>query len=430
MGQTLDINVHHITRLEGHGNIRVRATDGKLEDCKLEIVESPRFYEAMLRGRKYTEAVHITCRICGICSCGHTCASLRGMEAALGITPSEQTVVLRKLLLDGEFLESHVLHVFYLAVPDLLGVGSVIPLVETHRPVVEIALRLKRLANDICGVVAGRHIHPIAAVVNGFSKLPKLADLLPLRDRLVAARQDMAVAGGVLATLTWPDLQRETEYISLTHPTEYALYEGTIKSSLGGELDPQNYLEWVNEYLVPHSSAKFVRSPRSQSYAVGALARFNNNADQLCEPAQQVAAALGLKAPSYNPFMNNVAQVVETIQVIETALERINWLEEHGIHEEDRSVKVKAGRGVGAVEVPRGILFHDYTVDAEGRIAAANLIIPTGQNLANIEYDMRKWVPEIIHEPQEDIRLKLEMLVRAYDPCISCSCHLLDVEFV
>ncbi len=431
MAQTFNINVEHVTRVEGHGNIRVNVKEGVLEDVKLEITESPRFYEAMLRGRKWNEAVHITCRICGICSCGHTCASLQAMEAALGVTPSEQTVVLRKLLLDGEQLESHLLHVYFLAAPDLLGVGSVIPLVDTHREVVERALRMKRLACDICRVVAGRHIHPIAAVVNGFTKLPNMDDLLALRDRLVEGRADVAASVELFQALApkIPQFEREMEFISLTHPDEYAFYHGKVKSTDGPIIDVKDYLTLIDEWVVSHSRAKHTKASR-ESYMVGALARFNNNHTQLKPEVQQAAEALGLKAPCYNPFMNNVAQLVEVAQCYETAIDRINWLDEHGLHEEDRTVQVKAGRGVGSSDVPRGILFHEYEIDDSGTIVDANLMIPTNQNLNNIEHDMRALVPEIIDQPPDDVRQTLEMLVRAYDPCISCATHLLDVEFV
>lgn len=424
------INIHDVTRVEGHGDIIVDVQSGEIKELKLAITESPRFFEAFLLGRKWYEAVHITCRICGICSVGHTCASLQAMENALGVEISEQTRLLRQLVFAGETLESHYLHVFYLVAPDLLGVPSVLPLVQTHPDVVKMALRLKRLANDICCTVAGRHIHPCSMLVKGFPKVPRAEDLLALKQRLQDSVADLHTAVELLQTLSLPQFERDMEFVALHHPEEYAFYRGTvIRSTKTGDTPIPEYKRQVQEFVVPHSHAKHVTSPVGP-YMVGALARFNVNYEQLRPEAKEVAAALGLQPICYNPFMNSIAQVVECVQATYDAIEYIDRLVDMGLQEEDLTVEVKAGRGVGAAEVPRGTLYHDYTVDDEGTIVDCNLIIPTGQNLNNIEHDMRALVPQILDKPQEEIALTLEMLVRAYDPCISCATHLLRVQFV
>ncbi|MBI3922550.1 MAG: Ni/Fe hydrogenase subunit alpha [Armatimonadetes bacterium] len=430
MSANVNVNVRHITRVEGHGNIVLNVTNGEIEDLRLDIVEAPRFYEAMLRGRKWDEASHITSRICGICSWGHTTASLNAMENCFGIMPSEQTVRLRKLGFHGEMLQSHYLHVLYLVAPDLLGVGSVIPLVETHPEVVKLALRVKRLGNDICCAIGGRHIHPIACAVNGFTCLPKPADLKDLQKRLVASRDDLHTIVDLLRNLSLPSFERDTEYISLTdHGREYAYILGSLKSSEGWEIPVPEYRSRIHEWVPDHSTGKHAKSSRD-SYMVGALARFKNNYEALHPAAKAAAEELGLKRTSCNPFMNSVAQVVECVHCTEDAVELIDEILDNGLKEEDRHVEVKAGTGAGAADVPRGTLFHEYTVDGDGTITGANLVIPTGQNFANIEDDMRALVPQILDRSQDEIRLMLEMLVRAYDPCISCSAHLLDVKFV
>lgn len=430
MNKSLDINVHHVTRVEGHGNIVVNTQNGALEKCEFEVVESPRFFEAMLRGRRWDEAQHITCRICGICSIGHTTASLNATEAAFGIQPSEQTVLLRRLLFHGEMIQSHILHVYFLVAPDLLGVGSVVPLAETHTEVVLRALRMKKLANEICRVLVGRHVHPCGAVVNGFTKLPTEKELLDLRQQLVDTIPDLEATAELISTLELPDFERETEYLSLKHSQEYAFARGEVIASTDGDTtDIQNYKEKVEEYIVPHSTSKHAKANR-ESYMVGALARVNNNYDQLTSMAKSVAEMLGLKVPCYNPFMNNIAQVVEAVHCVEDGVQVIDQILASGLKEEDRSVQVKAGTGVGAADVPRGTLYHEYTYDENGIMMDSNCIIPTGQNYANIELDMRALVPQIIDRPKEEISHLLEMLVRAYDPCISCSVHLLNVKFV
>ncbi|MDO9210605.1 MAG: Ni/Fe hydrogenase subunit alpha [Deltaproteobacteria bacterium] len=427
--KNINVNVDHLTRVEGHGNIVVNVKEGKIEECKWEVVEAPRFFEAFVRGRSYLEIAHITSRICGICSIGHTLCSLQATEAAMGVKISEQTRLLRRILIQGENLQSHVLHSYFLAAPDFVGAPSVFPLVQTHPEVVVRALRMKKLANDLCDVFGGRTVHPITPTVNGFTKLPEIKDIKEIRRRLVAAGPDLEATLALFKTLKIPDFQRETEYISLKSKEEYALYEGVIASTDAGTTPVANYRNWTNEYLVPQSTAKYTKHVRD-SYMVGALARFNNNHDQLPARAQKAAEELGLKAPCYNPFMNTVVQVVEVVHALDESIRLIDELLDKGLKEEDRRILLKAGRGVGSVDVPRGILFHDYTYDKNGICVEANCIIPTNQNHANIQKDMEALLPQVLDRPQEEIRLSLEMLVRAYDPCISCSTHLLKVEFV
>ncbi len=426
----VSIEVHHVTRVEGHGNIVVNAKNGVLEECRLEIVETPRFFEAMLRGRPYTQSSHITSRICGICAVGHATASLRATENALGITPSEQTVLLRKLNFHGEMLDSHVLHVYMLVAPDMLGVGSVIPLVKIVPDVVLRALRMKKLAGDICAVIAGRHTHPIAMAVGGFTHFPTIAELKALRARLVEARADVDETVKLAKTLPWPQFTRETEYVALRKEDEYAFIDGTVTTTDGGKYAIKDYRQVTNERLVQHSSAKHCAHKR-ESYMVGALARFNVNYDKLHPRAKAAAEELGLKPICANSFLNTAAQVVEIVHCVEDAIGLIDELTQRGVRAEPLpAFPGKGGDGAGSCEVPRGILFHNYQIGDDGLVAGANCIIPTGQNLANIEADMRKLVPEILDRPQDEIRQMMEMLVRAYDPCISCSTHFLEVKFV
>lgn len=429
MKKYINIHVDHVTRVEGHGNIVVNVKEGKIEECRWEVVEAPRFFEAFVRGRSYLEVAHITSRICGICSVGHTLASLKATEAAMGVQISEQTRLLRRILIQGENMQSHVLHTYFLAAPDFVGAPSVFPLVKTHPEVVLRALRLKKLANDLCDVFGGRTVHPITPTVNGFTKLPEMKAIKEIRKRLAKAKPDLEATVELFKNLKIPDFKRETEYISLKSKEEYALYDGVIASTDAGTTPVENYQQWTNEYCVPHSTAKYTKNVRA-SYMVGALARFNNNHEQLSPGAKKAAAELGLKAPCYNPFMNNIAQVVEIIHAVEESIRLIDELLAKGLQEEDRRILIKAGRGVGSVDVPRGILFHDYTYDKNGICVAANCVIPTNQNHGNIQKDMEAFLPHLLDKPEEEIRLSLEMLVRAYDPCISCSTHLLKVDFI
>ena len=432
-GRDLEIRVRHLTRVEGHGDIVVDMKEGRLERARLEIVEAPRYFEAMLKGRSFHEAAIITSRICGICSLGHQITSLKATEAALGLEVSEQTVLLRKLCIHGATLQSNILHAYFLAAPDLLGVGSVFPLVASHPDVVRRALRMKRLANDIGDVVSGRAVHPVTPIPGGFTRVPGAGELRELRRRLAEEMMpDLLATIETLKALAGaiPDFTRDTEYISLRCDDEYALYDGDICSTDTGRVPDAEYRRMTNEFVVPHSTSKHCRANRS-SYMVGALARWNNNHDKLGELAHTAARALGLAPDCRNPFLNTIAQVVEAAECAEESLRIIDRLLAAGLKDEPADQEPKRfGTGVGATEVPRGILYHEYTYDTRGRIAAANCIIPTGQNLANIDADMVALVPQMIGRGQDGVTLALEMLVRAYDPCISCSVHLLDVSFI
>ena len=418
------IKVNHVTRVEGHGNINVKIRDGQVEECEWHVVEAPRFFEAMLRGRRWYEVAHITSRICGICSIGHTLTSLKATEAAMNVTLSEQTEILRRVLVHGETLQSHVLHFGYLALPDLAGAPSVVPLAASHRAQVLLVIKLHRLANEMSDLIGGRTTHPQRPVVGGFTKWPTVKELEGLRKRLNDAIPDLEAVASFVKELSGniPDFQRETEYVGLTHSDEYAFYDGKIASTDGGTWPVEQYKDICNEYLVPQSTAKFARHNRD-SYMVGALARLNLNYDQLTPKAKQVAELFDLKPVNFNPFMNNVAQIVECMHCLEDASRLIDTILDRGLKDEKPAVTPKAGRGSASVEVPRGILFHEYEYNMDGECVWANVVIPTNQNHANIQKDFEAMVPQIKEEPNEKIELMLEMLVRAYDPCISCSTH-------
>jgi coenzyme F420-reducing hydrogenase alpha subunit len=425
----MNIDVHHLTRVEGHGDIVVDVENGEIRKCRFEVVEAPRFFEAFVRGRPYYELSHITSRICGICSIGHATTSLQATEKALGVRPSEQTVLLRKLNFHGEMIDSHVLHTYMLVAPDFLDVGSVIPLVQSHPDVVLRALRIKKLSGDLCAMIAGRHTHPCAMAVGGFTHLPTEGELRDMRQRLLDARADMDETIALFATLPWPAFERETEYVSLSKNDEYAYIDGTVVTTDGFSYPIEDYKKVTNEYLMPFSTAKWTRHNRD-AYMVGALARFNNNYDMLHPRAKEAAAKLGMKPPVYNTFLNSGAQAIEMVHCIEDAIELTDELLTKGIKpEEPVEVSTKTGEGVGSCDVPRGILFHHYTYE-DGICVAANCIIPTNQNYGNLNADMNAILPQIVDQPKDEIRHKLEMLVRAYDPCISCSTHQLNVEFV
>ncbi|MCS7203981.1 MAG: Ni/Fe hydrogenase subunit alpha [Thermodesulfovibrio sp.] len=437
MSKYVSINVNYLTRVEGHGNIKVEIKDGKVEICRLEIVESPRFFEAFLRGRSIYEAPHITSRICGICSCGHTLASIQAAENALGINPTEQTTLLRKLLLHYELLDSHILHIYFLVAPDLFKVASFVPLIKTHPNIVRYALKMKRLCNELCDILVGRHVHPISAVVGGFTKLPTISELEDMYRKLIELRKYTEITVELFSKFNFPEFERDTEYVALVNDEdEYPLLYGDIGSTDGYRVDKHEYKNVTNEFIVSYSTAKRTKWHR-ESYAVGALARFNLNHKKLHSKASEAAVTLNLKPKCINPYLNTLAQVVECVHCTEDAIKIIELLMQRGINydevivpdiNEKNILPVRAGEGVGVVEVPRGLLIHHYECDEKGIVINANCVIPTNQNLHNIELDMLKLLSEIINQSTDDITFSLEMLVRAYDPCISCSVHKLEFK--
>ena len=423
------IHVHHLTRVEGHGDIVARIKDGVVEEVRFDIVEAPRFFEMFLRGQHYRQVVHVAPRICGICSVSHKCAALKATESALGVEPSDQTVLLRRLAFHGEVIGSHILHIYFLAAPDFVGVNSIFDMAGTDREAVLRGMRLKRLGYEICETVAGRHTHPVAMKVGGFSFVHSVEDLGKLRKQLIGAMDDIRETAKLFATFEIPRFERDTEYVALTDPDTYALYDGDVTSSRGGRIPASQYRDAIEEYVLPTSTAKHARW-KGPHYMVGALARLNTNFQQLSPLAKEIARDLKLEPPCRNPFLNTAAQIVECAHCVEDSVAIVDRLCDAGIKAEDELAPVKAGpgSGVGAVEAPRGTLFHEYHYDESGICQWANQVIPTGQNLANLDADMRAIVPSIADSEEDFIRRRLETLVRAYDPCISCSAHVVRVE--
>lgn len=439
MTKNINIDIHHVTRIEGHANIVVNVTDGRIEKCEWQVPESPRFFEAMVRGRHYSEIARITSRICGICSIGHTLASIKATEAALGIRVSANTDKLRQVLKHAENFDSHVLHALFLAAPDLLAAPSVFPLVTTRPEVVQIALRLKRFSHEWGSLIGGRTTHPTRAVPGGFTEWPTVSELTRLRERFdEEALPDIRSAVDVFVSLAprLPQFERPTEYIALHSPTEYGMYRGDELSCLLPDgtrsvVPVSSYQQVIHEYVVPQSTAKYARH-QLPSYMVGALSRFNNHHSQLCPEALDVARALGLNPPLYNPYLNSAAQMVEIMHDAQDTMKLLDDLIENGCEPEELVPPSRHGEGAAAVEVPRGLLMHSYVYDEQFICQSGNCVIPTNQNHGNIQLDMDKMLPELLaaDRDEKEISLAFEMLARAYDPCVSCSTHYLEVTFV
>ncbi len=424
------IVIDHLCRVEGHGGITVRIKDGKVADVNMDIFEGPRFFEPLVVGRSYDEVAPILMRICAICSASHTVASLMAVESALGIEVSTQTRLLRELLVQGGNIESHALHLFCLSIPDFLGYPSAIALASDHLQEVKMGLELKKLGNTIQEAIGGRAIHSMNAVVGGFGRPPTREALLDLKGQLTKGLEQSLAAVDLVSGLEIPDFCTSPNiYAALSSDgSGYSLFGDRIALSTGDTKDIKMYKEICNERVVAHSHAKQSLF-KGKPFAVGALARIALNGEKLSGQAKKAKDKLGLSSLSENMLDNNAAQAVEMVYSIERSLDIIDELLREGIKQEEPvEVRIRAGAGVGAVEAPRGTLYHSYSFDKAGRLTEADVITPTAQNLANIEKDLRISVENLIDESRESLGPKLEMVVRAYDPCISCAVHLVEVN--
>ncbi len=427
------ITIPHLGRVEGHGGIFVKIVGDTVHEVNMDIYEGSRYYEALLRGKHFLEVQGIITRVCAICSANHTVAALTALENALGIEPPDRIHRLRGLLLLGATIESHALHVFALALPDFLGYDSVIGMAAKFPNEVTFALKLKQLGNRIQELIGGRAVHPINTLVGGFGKLPSKRDLRAIRDELAAVIDPLMKTVDLVKTLEVPEWGTEpTIYVALRpYDKSYFRFRGvSICTSRGEEYPLDRYRDVVREFTVEHSHAKHAALASGESYMVGSLARLTLWGDRFVGRAREVFEVLFPEGVKDNILLNNWAQLVELVHCIERGVEVCDLLldmPETGSEMVD--YEVRAGRGVGAIEVPRGTLFHEYEIDDDGRVVSANVITPTAQNLANTERDLRAAVEVLIRRggkaaETDRLRNSLEMVARAYDPCISCSVHV------
>lgn len=420
------VKVDYLARVEGEGALLVKIKDKSVTEVKFRIFEPPRFFEVFLRGRDYSEAPDITARICGICPVAYQMSSVHAMEHAFGVKVDGQLRALRRLLYCGEWIESHVLHVYMLHAPDFLGYEDVIRMAKDHGDAVKRALRLKKIGNDIVNIVGGREIHPINVRVGGFYKLPTKQELQPLVERLKWAIDASIETVKLMGTLPFPDFERDYEFVALRHETEYPFNEGRLVSNKGLDIAIQDYENNFIEEHVEHSNALHSVLKQRGAYFVGPLARYSLNFDRLTPVAQQAAREAGLGTTCNNPFKGIIVRSVETVYACEEALRIIQEYEKP----EQAAVKIepRPGVGYGCTEAPRGILYHCYRIGEDGAILDAKIVPPTSQNQKTIEEDLRQFVPDRINLPQEQLTWQCEQAIRNYDPCISCATHFLKLE--
>jgi coenzyme F420-reducing hydrogenase alpha subunit len=423
---TKTIKVGYLARVEGEGAFHIKVKDGQVVDSKFKIFEPPRFFEAFLRGRSFLEACDITARICGICPIAYQSGAIAAMEDACGIKVEGQLRNLRRLIYCGEWIESHVLHVYMLHLPDFLGYEDAIQLAKDHPDAVKRGLRLKKVGNEIVSLLGGREIHPINMRVGGFYKVPAKKDFGPLLENLKWARDAALETIQFAGRLKFPDFERDYEFVALRHPDEYAIHEGRLVSNRGLDIPLSGYFDHFEEIHVAHSNALQSTIKARGSYLVGPLARYNLNFDQLSPTAREAALGAGLEKTCRNPFKSILVRSVETFHVVEEA---IRLIESYEMPDQPFiPVAPRVATGYGCTEAPRGICFHRYRIDGYGAILDARIIPPTSQNQKCIEEDLLQLVPSRLNLSNEKLTWQCEQAIRNYDPCISCATHFLKLS--
>ncbi len=427
---TRTIQVDELSRVEGEGALFIRVKNGEIKECKFRIVEPPRFFEAFLRGRSYLEVPDITARICGICPVAYLMGAQQAMESIIGLKPTKQIRDMRRLLYCGEWIESHVLHAAMLHAPDFLGLDDILQLAATNPKVVESALQLKKLGNDILEIVGGgRATHPVNTRVGGFYKVPDKQAVRGLVERLKWGIDTSISIAKLFATFDFPDYEYDYHSVALKHPDEYAIVEGRVASSKGIDIPLSKFFDVFKETHVPHStSLQGTTKDDGQPYLVGPNARYNVNYSQLTKTCKQVAKDIGLGPVCNNMYKSLLVRMIETLYSCEEALRICK--EYDGFDKPYIECEPKAGEGFGATEAPRGLCMHRYTINDEGLVVSATISSPTAQVQPQVERDLFGVVGDNLDLDEEALKWRCEQTVRNYDPCISCSCHFLRLTMV
>ncbi len=420
------IKVETLTRVEGEGGLYVRLQGEQVEEVRLEIYEPPRLFEALLRGRPLEDAPDITARICGICPVAYQMSSVHAMEMALGVEITPEIRRLRRLLYCGEWIESHGLHMHLLHAPDFLGFESGLAMAKQFPDEVNRGLRLKKHGNQLVDLLGGRAIHPVNVCVGGFYRIPSRNEFQKLVPDFEWGLNAAIETTRWVAGFEYPELESDCEFVSLSHPDEYPMNEGVMQTSSGDQIEISNYRDEFQEQQVPHSTALHaIRKTTGRPYLLGPLSRVNLNRDRLSPSARKLADEIAFEPECRNPHRAIIARGLELVHSYEEALQILR--DEHSTKQPRMTYEYQAGVGMSATEAPRGTLFHRYEIDAEGKIVEADIIPPTSQNQAQIEVDLKAWVGQVIEKEESQAARLCENLVRAYDPCISCSTHFLNV---
>jgi len=420
----LPITVDHIARVEGKGGVEIVVGDDGVKEVRLNIIEGPRFFEAITVGKKLEEALAVYPRICSFCSAAHKLTAVEAAEKAIGFTPRDEIQALRDILYIGDMIESHVLHLYLLVLPDYLGYSNPLKMVDEYKKEIGIALDLKNLGSWMMDELGSRAIHQENVVLGGFGKLPGKNTLELMKRRLREALPKTEYTFELFSKLEqYGEVEGPITHLAVKPRGDvYGIYGDYISASDGTEFPSEGYKEHIKEFVVEHSFAKHSHYHR-KPFMVGAISRVVNHADKLYGRAKELYESHKDLLRPTNPFANNLAQALELVYFTERAIDLIDEaLAKWPIRPRDE-VEIKDGFGVSTTEAPRGILVYALEVK-DGRVAYADIITPTAFNLAMMEEHVRMMAEKHYNDDPERLKLLAEMVVRAYDPCISCSVHV------
>jgi coenzyme F420-reducing hydrogenase alpha subunit len=425
----MKIVVPHIHKIEGEAGFWAKVTrTGKIEELKFQTLLGLRQIEGILVGRRYFEVPIVVSRICGICPVPHILAACSALEKALDVKVSEQTILLRKLLLAANIINSHTLHLFFLSLPDFFDIENDLDLMKKFKKETRAALKIRDFSLEITKLIGGRDVHPITPQIGGFSKLPEKGDLEKISKDLPIVLESAQILAKTFKNLSYPDFQRETSFASLFSEEEYPFYQANFIKSNDEKSTPGNFYSNEIEEDLKISPVKRVRY-RGKPYMLGTIARIKNNSQFLNPLAKEYFEEFKKKNDLTeekffaNIYHNLFCQMVEVLHFLEESQKLIKEILELGLKKGKIEFKIKKGSGLSAMEAPRGTLFTYFELDDRGRILNCNIITPTAQFIANLEEDLKILLPEILKIPETQRKKKIRSLIRVYDPCISCAVH-------
>ncbi len=415
-----EIYVDYLARVEGEANILIKFGENGTEELKLKIFEPPRFFEGFLIGRSFEEVGDIVSRICGICPISHMTTAILAIENACGIKISEQTRILRKILSMSQIAASHIIHLYMLVLPDYFHKNSVIEMIPEFKKDIDSFVRMKEVLNGLTALIGGRALHSVTHMSGGFTQIPDVDHLKSFINKLENIKPDIEKMLMLISRLDYPSFHQQSEYVCIDNNAEYAVNHGRIISSKGMNIDIGEYNDCFEETQVGYAMAKKTVIKQRSSLMSGALARLNLKFNKLNSETKTLAEEIELNIPDFNPFHNNIAQAIETHHFVE---ECIRLLKEVDLVDESRVRRFSPGEGGAVTEAPRGLLYHWYQINRRGIVEKANIVTPTSHNFSNIEKDLHAFVDKFKYLPTHELKLNCEKLVRAYDPCFSCSVH-------
>jgi sulfhydrogenase subunit alpha len=424
--RSVSIHVPVLARVEGEGALDLRIDNGDIAELRLRIFEPPRFFEKFLEGHHYTEIPDMVARICGICPVAYQVTAAQALEKLFGVKLSRWARDMRRVFYCGEWIQSHSLHIHLLAAPDFFGCNSAIELARVDPEAVRRGLRIQALGNELMDLFGARSVHPVGIRVGGFHAAPSLARIKETRERLRAALPEAEAMIRWAARIQLPPDDQAFISVALRHPADYAIEAGAIAASDGLLIEAEYYDAHFAEQHETHSTALF-STYRQRPYLVGPLARLNLNHDLLPDGIKALLVETGFTLPSRNIFHSLLARAVEILLALQEAS---RLLDDYSIPDSPWvPVTPRAGVATGCTEAPRGLLWHRYEMDADGRVINARIVPPTSQNQGRIEEDLRLSLMNFgLDQPDDALRLHCEKVIRNYDPCISCATHFLRMR--